>query len=209
VRVERWTVDADVPEAPHQARRRGRRDAHRTRELGQTQMKLWRLRTAHLDGDGMASRIARLESVSRRLVALVATRVNRRRRRRLVVAPELVLVRCGPVMVLRMIVISVVVDVQRRGSRGRGYQGKREQGCQRSAHWRESMRRELRGQTHAQWSGSVRDTTGSVRKLRTAVSGPPTRSRGRTPRGRPAAARRTGQDSSAGTSVARRPEVQA
>jgi hypothetical protein len=63
----------------------------------------------------------------------------------MVVAP--VLVRCRSVMVLRVIVVSVVVHVQRRGSRGRGYQGKREQGSQRAAHWRESMRRQLEGQT--------------------------------------------------------------
>ena len=102
-------------------------------------MQLWRLRTAHLDSDGMASRIARLESVSRRFVALVATRVNGRRRRWLVVTPEFVLVRCRPVMVLRMIVVSVVVNVQRRRRRGRGNQGEREESSQRPSHWPESM----------------------------------------------------------------------
>jgi hypothetical protein len=81
-------------------------------------------------------------------VALEIARVNRRRLRGMVVAP--VLVRCGSVMVLRVIVVSVVVDVQRRGSRGRVYQAKREESNQQPSHWRESMRRELTGQTSAQ-----------------------------------------------------------
>jgi hypothetical protein len=102
-------------------------------------MQLWRLRTAHLDRDRMAPRIARLESVSQRFVAVKATRVNRRERRRLVVAAVFVLVRRRAVMVLRMIVVSVVVNVQRRRRRGRGNQGEREESSQRPSHWPESM----------------------------------------------------------------------
>jgi hypothetical protein len=102
-------------------------------------MKLWRLGTVHLERDRVTPRIARLESVCQRFVALKATRVNRRERRRLVVAGEFVLVRCRAVMVLRMIVVSVVVNVQRRRRRGRGNQGEREESSQRPSHWPESM----------------------------------------------------------------------
>jgi hypothetical protein len=98
----------------------------------------------------MAARIARLEQVARRFEPFKATRLDRWRRIGLVVVS--VLVRRRPVMVLRVIVVSGVVDVQRRGRGRRSHQSKNEEDSQGTSQRRESMRRQLTGQTQAQRS---------------------------------------------------------
>jgi hypothetical protein len=98
----------------------------------------------------MTARLTRLDS-RRRSFLLRRDTVVRRVGSSIRAMP--VLVRSRPVMMLRVIVVGVVVDVERRHRRGGGHQSGNEQGGERPSHSRESTQRDRAQSNQCQnWS---------------------------------------------------------
>jgi hypothetical protein len=134
--TRRRTVDADVRERLEQTNWNQGLDTPWAAVLRIYRIDMGQSDTAHGDRHRVQAGVAGLEV--RRPIALLVMRGR-----------MIVLVRGGPVVMLRMIVIGVQVRVQRRELAGGRGQRESEQDCRYAMHKRECMRRERARQTPA------------------------------------------------------------